>query len=561
MTQHCRVSVTDSEFGAVGDWDGTDGTDDAPAFQAAIDFVAANGGGEVYVPQAAKAYRWHTHLHVKPGVRLVGSVTMPMPNFYVADLTNFYGGHCIAITWGAGSVGEYGTGTGSALRLSPGGSVSGLKFIHPGQVSHPALPPIAFPPVISGFEYDCPGGVIENLYFVNAYRAIYLPGAHGELRIKSVWGQVIDRFITLGGVYNADQISDVNASGIFYFRQHPDNGFGAALNEGFWSWVQNNGIAFDIGYADAIRFTDCFVGNCYIAYRFGGIAQVPSMGETKQLAYGDVIGGGIEGVTFPILVVGGSDGSSGGINSNGMRFTSVGIAAVGLYSANRSVCILMGQPNVNPPETAVGGDAYRGKLIFNSCVFWGTGSWAENVGPLEGVIDAVGGDIEFSCCTFKIQQSYVARAQTSSSPIFKFSACTFNDEPSLAPSYYHFAAEAGSKARFFFDDLCEFRKPLMTTSASPNAYIQGRSNITVASSATVTIPRYGEFVSVSGAAPMASVIPIRPSGSRITLRFVNGVVVYADGNIKLTANLARPGGSTLSLISDGSNWWPVGSLG
>ena len=47
-----RESVSVKDFGAVGDWDGIDGTDDTAAFERAVSYLVSQGGGTLYMPHA-----------------------------------------------------------------------------------------------------------------------------------------------------------------------------------------------------------------------------------------------------------------------------------------------------------------------------------------------------------------------------------------------------------------------------------------------------------------------------------------------------------------------------
>lgn len=58
-------------FGAKGDWNGTTGTDDIVSIQAAIDYAASLGGGEVYLDHAA--YFISIPIEMKTGIVLSGS--------------------------------------------------------------------------------------------------------------------------------------------------------------------------------------------------------------------------------------------------------------------------------------------------------------------------------------------------------------------------------------------------------------------------------------------------------------------------------------------------------
>lgn len=512
--------VSVKQFGAKGDWNGTTGTDDAPAFQAAINAMSGIPGGIVRVPPVAKAYRWNQAVTLTSFCTLMGSEELRIPNINAASINEYYGGHCIAITWGAG------TTSGAALTHVYDSYIHGLVFIYPGQVtSLTASAPVTFPPTIAGVEGSMPGGSINCCYFVNSYKALYFIYGHGELKIRSCWGAILGDFITLSGAFNADQIEDVNASGIFYLLGSADANF--TNNTGLWSWVQRNGRAFVLGNADAIRFTNCFVGNCFVGLAF---AAAPILGGeigVSQYSYGDWVGGGMEGVTFPVYV---SGSTTSGISSNGFRFTSVGFAPVGLFNASRSVTCVMLQPTTGFSDAS----EPRGHIQFTACEFWGAGSWQTNVGTLEGHLDCTGGDVDFIGCTFKVQQSYIARA-FSGTPVIKFLGCTALN-PTESAGSFHLAANTGSSGKILHAN-CEWRGGLRVFSSSSTAIIAETMRPAIpsyAAASSLPIPLEGDFFIITGTSGAIDSIPNLWPGRQVTLNFTSaGATISGSGNIAL----------------------------
>jgi hypothetical protein len=74
-----RETLSVRDFGAKGDWNGSSGTDDTAAIQAAIDYLAGagNGGGVLYFP--AGKYRITSGLLLKAGVCLQGTAAGGFP--------------------------------------------------------------------------------------------------------------------------------------------------------------------------------------------------------------------------------------------------------------------------------------------------------------------------------------------------------------------------------------------------------------------------------------------------------------------------------------------------
>jgi hypothetical protein len=88
-----------------------------------------------------------------------------------------------------------------------------------------------------------------------------------------------------------------------------------------------------------------------------------------------------------------------------------------------------------------------------------------------------------------------------------------------------------------------------------NAYVP-----TIASAATIAPNGVDEVFNVTGTNNIGTISsPQRYVGRRITLNTVSALTVLAGGNIKLkdAVNFAMAAGDTLTLLSDGSNWYEV----
>ncbi len=91
-------TVSAKDFGAVADWNGTTGTDNAPAFQAAIDYLFSVGGGTLLVPQGFYLIKSALNLagtgvvngrNGNTPIRIVGA---GMPNAFDTGSWTTYGG-------------------------------------------------------------------------------------------------------------------------------------------------------------------------------------------------------------------------------------------------------------------------------------------------------------------------------------------------------------------------------------------------------------------------------------------------------------------------------------
>jgi len=78
----------------------------------------------------------------------------------------------------------------------------------------------------------------------------------------------------------------------------------------------------------------------------------------------------------------------------------------------------------------------------------------------------------------------------------------------------------------------------------------------VASAGTMTLGTDGNFFDITGTTGITS-ITIKDVGSIVYLQF-DGVLTVTDGsNLKLAGDLVTAAGTTLTLISDGTNWWEI----
>lgn len=79
----------------------------------------------------------------------------------------------------------------------------------------------------------------------------------------------------------------------------------------------------------------------------------------------------------------------------------------------------------------------------------------------------------------------------------------------------------------------------------------------VASGATVTLSAgFPHLVEVSGTTTITK-ITATSKGHRVTLLFEKALTVENGENLKLGADFAAAAGSTLTLICNGSNWYPA----
>lgn len=104
-------------------------------------------------------------------------------------------------------------------------------------------------------------------------------------------------------------------------------------------------------------------------------------------------------------------------------------------------------------------------------------------------------------------------------------------------------------------------EPFRTTDVNANLDILDEAGIwqkgsDVASAAGITLAAPDNFFDVTGTTSITS-ISARAAGTVVVLQFDGILTVTDNANINLKGNFLTSAGSTLTLISDGTNWWEV----
>ena len=549
-----RVSVV--EYGAKGD--GV--TDDAPAFQAAINALYALGGGNLYIPSVGTFYLWGSQVWLKQNVNLIGGACLEVPDVSGADWSAFDGGCCIGINWGTGAVGVPNSNTCSALRMSQGTTITGLKFYYPGQVtSLLAAAPVIFPPTISAYDYDTPSGLIENCYFINSYVGMFFPQTHYTLRIKNCAGWLLKNMITINGGYAGDYITDCDFEASYVPRGDPN--WNLTNLTGLIAWIQRNGIAIDIGYNDGLEIINTFIWGGWKGIQFGLSATSTSTTTLVQKAYGLWTGGEIDGTTFPVFVNG---SSTTGISSNGFTFNGADFIACAQFNAAKAICVSMHQPTTQLSDQL----EVRGRLTFSACNFWGALANVPNaVGLLEGAIEATGGDIDLVGCTFKAFSTYGIRS-SSGTPVYKLTGCTFNLYPTDTPANVNFSVLGGADGKILYSN-CDFRmpQPSVTYTVGATAYVAAPVREKLVAARTYYVSTTGSnandgrtsgtaFLTIQRAVDNLTLLDLGAYNVTIQVAdgtYTAGVVlspfVAGSGEVFLTGNTTTPSNCTINVAA------------
>lgn len=85
----------------------------------------------------------------------------------------------------------------------------------------------------------------------------------------------------------------------------------------------------------------------------------------------------------------------------------------------------------------------------------------------------------------------------------------------------------------------------------------GTVSVDVASAAAVTLPDYTDFVNITGAVGITSIVASW-IGRVITLKFASTPTITDGGNLLLASTLVATADDTLTLVCDGTNWYETG---
>jgi hypothetical protein len=229
--------VTEEPYGA-----GTDGrTDATAAVQKAIDAVAAQGGGVVFLP--AGKYRFAGSLHIKEGVTLRGDWLAP-------GKTARVGGTILMPSGGKGHAeGE------PFLNVSRGSGVRNLNIWYPEQN---AETPVPYPWTIAD-DQDHAGNnyTIQQVTLVNSYQGIRFGPKFNELfMVRSVYGTPLKEGMQFDSVTDIGRIAYVR----FGPRYWLESGLGTKPDStALCKYLIQNGTALEMRRSDWQYFYDVAV--------------------------------------------------------------------------------------------------------------------------------------------------------------------------------------------------------------------------------------------------------------------------------------------------------------
>src|SRR5579863_1995104 len=320
-------------FGARGDG----ASDDAAAFQKALDAEHRSGGGTVYAPPGQ--YLFRSGLQIPEGVSLRGSFRCVPSHTGIRDHGQPKPGEdgtALLVTAGRGN--EDGE---PFLTLNTNSSVAGLTFYYPEQVTDAV--PIAYPWTIA-MRGKNPAAF--DLELLNPYQGIDA-SRNERHNVRNICGQPLRRGIWVDAIYDIGRIENVHFNPWW-------NGRGRV-----YQWQTENGEAFLFGRADWEYVLNTFCFGYHVGYKF----VHSQTGECN----GNFLGIGADDCNRAVLVE--QSAPYGVLITNG-EFTS-----------------FHGQ-DPTMVEVLAGN---KGVVRFSNSAFWG---------PCNQVAKIAGGTVGFSDCTF-----------------------------------------------------------------------------------------------------------------------------------------------------------------
>ena len=320
------------EFGAKGDAK----TDSTPAFQRALDDVAAHRGGIVRVPTGR--YRLNGTLTIGNGVTLQGTYTTP-PTAHGQKVDSLLGSVLLAYAGrNQPDAAPFIVLKGTAATLA------GVIIMYP-EWKQTDVPPVPYPPTIAAGRVD--NVSVNNCLLLNAYEGIHLDGT-GRFLIRNVYGYPSKRGIYVNRCLDIGRIENCHFWP-FAVRYNP--------TDPYCKWVNTNGVAYEFARTDWQTVTGCFCFGYGTGYRFS---------RSKEGVFcGKLVGSSADCCEKAIEVI-----------ENGHILISNG-EFVGRWTSGTSVTLDIGEES-------------RGKVSLQNCVFWGPIKQAVHSRAHQGRLSIIG---------------------------------------------------------------------------------------------------------------------------------------------------------------------------
>jgi hypothetical protein len=355
-------------FGAAGDAH----SDDAAAFQRALDSAYKTGGGTVYAPPGR--YLLNVPLVIPDGVTLCGSFHC-VPSH--AGLRNKDqpapgdDGTALFVTAGRGR--EDGD---PLLTLNTNSTVAGLTIYYPEQAADAA--PVAYPWAIA-MRGKNPAAL--DIELLNPYQGIDA-SRNERHNMRNISGQPLRRGIWVDAIYDIGRIENVHFNPWW-------NSHGAA-----YRWQTENGEAFIFGRADWEYVLNTFCFGYHVGYKFVSTAT----GECN----GNFLGIGADDCNRAVLVEQSAPYALLIANAEFTSFHGEDPTVVEVQSTNRGVVRIANSAFWGPCNQVakIAGD---GTVAFSDCTFVQWGKEGDRA-----AIQASSGSVLIRGCEFLEDKRHIA---------------------------------------------------------------------------------------------------------------------------------------------------------
>ena len=354
------------DFGARADG----AKDDASAFQAAIDAASAAGGGVVLAP--AGTYLLAGSVIVMPNITLRGEYSWP----------GGLAGTVLNVTYGQGD-----EMLPAALQLVGGGNaIENLAMNWPDQDPQQAEP-LKYPYAIK----VGPSSRVENVFLRNPYKGLDMDAAHMNLA-RNISGEPLRIGIHSDHTYDTSRIENI------HFWPYFTNG---KLMRDF---VQNHGVAFEIGRSDWQCLLNTFCYGYHTGYRLYKTDPVEALGYPGGVTNGQFVGIGADRCVYGLDI---EDSFALGLSiTHGM------FAPFGAGEGSRAVLLRSGN---------------TGNLTLTNCDFWAV--------P-DTLIEVQSGSLNMTACNIHewgvLHKSDDRPCFIASGGRLNINGCTFNQQGALA---------------------------------------------------------------------------------------------------------------------------------
>lgn len=236
--------------------------DDTPVLQALIDQIAAAGGGTLRLRHMS--YQIRTPLFIKQGVVVRGADIVNEKAFTLAPRFDIYYGYNLPLT--------------HAINMETASGLHGVTIRYPEQVDKDIRDPltaaiIAAPKVYgwavgpdprtlngtAGFNYNTDQVSLSNIMLLNAYKGFNLDRC-GRFALDYIYGQPLSL-----GIFVDRELDVPRGDHVHFWTFYAD--VGTAL----YTWIKNNGTAFQFKQLDGGVFNDWFAYGYQIGFLLDGL--------------------------------------------------------------------------------------------------------------------------------------------------------------------------------------------------------------------------------------------------------------------------------------------------